>query len=121
MRNSDISFESLYKIIRDYFTEALPHYVSDDSSTIIQPFLKSVGSHTKVKGRDLDLISLSKKQLHVIDEVLKDSVKRYALAEDIKAFLLWLAGNGYLEWDGSGNGAYRATDKMLQVKKLTNS
>jgi len=117
MKNSVIKFETLYEIIRDYFTGALPHFASQDADCIVQPFLDKAMSYTKVRGPALDLISQGSK-MHPIDEVLCNATKRKAFLEDIDASLKWLSANDYLTWNGSGNDSYRATEKMLQVKKL---
>ncbi|MGC1086455.1 hypothetical protein [Pantoea agglomerans] len=119
MKNSVIKFETLYEIIRDYFTGALPHFASQDADCIVQPFLDKVMSYTKVRGPGLHVISEGS-ITHPIDEVLRDATKRKAFVEDIDGCLRWLSVSGYLTWNGSGNGSYRATEKLLQVKKIEN-
>jgi hypothetical protein len=117
MKNSIISFESLYEIMRDYFTGALPHFASQDADCIVQPFLDKAKVSTKVRGPDL-YVAVHGIKTHPIEDVLCNESKRKAFLEDIGACLQWLSANGYLTWNGSGNGSYRATEKMLQVKKL---
>lgn len=117
MKNPAIKFETMYEIIRDYFIGALPHFASQDADCIVQPFLDKAMSNTKVRGPGLEVVSRGSK-MHPIDDVLCNETKRKAFLEDIGACLNWLDANGYLTWNGSGNGSYRATEKMLQVKKL---
>lgn len=117
MKNGHISFITLYTIMRDYFTAALPHSVSKESADIVNAHLVEANSEFMVTPNPLKSSVMGQPKA-AIDTVLLDRHKVQALDEDIIAMVRWLMNNGYLELDTSGNAFCRATDKMLQVKTL---
>lgn len=44
MKNGHMSFSTLYTIMRDYFTAALPHPVSKESADILNAHLEKANS-----------------------------------------------------------------------------
>lgn len=117
MKNGHISFSTLYTIMRDYFTAALPHPVSKESADIVNAHLSIANSGFMVKGPGLT-VSVKAQPTAKIDAALLRAETAAALDGDIVAMLSWLRANGFVELDTSGNAFYRATEKMLQVKTL---
>ncbi|MGC1018944.1 hypothetical protein WKH24_21825 [Pantoea agglomerans] len=117
MKNGHISFSTLYEIMRDYFTAALPHPVSKESADIVNAHIDKAKSGFMVSKPGLT-VSVKAQPTARIDAVLIKAETAAALDGDIIAMVRWLMANGYLELDTSGNGYCRATDKMLQVKTL---
>lgn len=117
MKNGHISFSTLYTIMRDYFTAALPHPVSKESADIVNAHLSAANSGFIVTPNPLK-VSVTAQPTAAIDTVMLDKYKVQALDEDIIAMVRWLMKNGYLELDTNGSAFCRATDKMLQVKAL---
>lgn len=117
MKNGHISFSTLYTIMRDYFTAALPHPVSKQSADIVNAHLAQASSGFRVSGSPLRVTSAAQPTA-AIDAALMEKGKTQALDEDIIAMVRWLMNNGYLELETSGNAYCRATDKMLQTKTL---
>ena len=118
MKNTQVTFDSLYAILREYFTVELPHFASPDSAVIVQAHLDKTGSSIMVRGPGLQLSSNG----HVkskVDMALINTTERGALNEDINTFIGWLKANDYLELSGKGDGFYRATNKMVQTRELT--
>lgn len=117
MKNGKITFSTLYDIMRDYFTAALPHPVSKESADIISAHLEKCNSGFMVSGPGLR-VTVKAQPTAKIDAALIKDESAAVLDTDIVAMLRWLKDNDYLELDTSGNAFYRATDKMLQTKTL---
>lgn len=117
MKNGHISFSTLYTILRDYITAALPHPVSKESADIVNAHLSIAKSGFRVSGPGLK-VTVKAERTAKIDGALLKADTAAALHGDIEAMLSWLRTNGFVELDTSGNAFYRATEKMLQVKTL---
>ncbi|MDQ1223850.1 hypothetical protein [Pantoea ananatis] len=117
MKNGHISFSTLYEIMRDYFTDALPHPVSKESADIVDSHIGKVKSGFMVSRPGLTVVVKAQPTAEIDAALIKDETAT-ALDGDIVVMVRWLIVNGYLELDTSGNAYCRATDKMLQVKTL---
>lgn len=117
MKNTQYNYDSVYSFIRYFYISALPDFAVCDPREVMSAHLKSIGSTMKLAKPGMSQFQSGEHQQDA-ERFLSDSVKRDQLFDDIIAMADWLNKQGYLEFNSSVKGNYRAKDLLLRTPSL---